>query len=342
MYLLVVLIVCSIVYLIHSKRKFKKKFKKIKQPDELSIVIEKSFYKQITLIESIGEGRFGKVFKGLYYDRLVAVKIFTSDDYDSYKRELDIYKIHCLSRDSILKCVGWDTALINFSTEYWLILDYYKLGSLYDYLQTNVLKKEQFLSIFLSAISGLNHLHDNQEFTVSKPQISHRDFKSKNLLMKNDRTVCIADFGLSLTSNDIYSKQFIKIQVGTKRYFSPEVLDETLDTRKFDSFTLSDIYSFSLVFWEGLNQSEFNSNSGNYCLPYYEFTNNDPSIEEMKKVVNIDNRRPKLFDDENNSDPICNSICEIIRKCWSHKPDERFTAFVIKEKLEDLYSKLNK
>jgi len=31
-----------------------------------------------------------------------------------------------------------------------------------------------------------------------KPAIAHRDFKSKNVLIKSDMTACIADFGLAL------------------------------------------------------------------------------------------------------------------------------------------------
>ena len=31
-----------------------------------------------------------------------------------------------------------------------------------------------------------------------KPSIAHRDFKSKNVLIKSDMTACIADFGLAL------------------------------------------------------------------------------------------------------------------------------------------------
>jgi len=341
-YTLVTSILIGIIYLIYKKRKFKVKFKKRPQPDELSIVIEKSFYKQIIFIENIGVGRFGKVFKGLYYDQLVAVKVFTSNDYDSYKRELDIYKLHSLSRDSILKCIGWDTALVDFSTEYWLVLDYCKLGSLYDYLQNHQLTTDQLLSIMLSAISGLNHLHDTQEFTVSKPGISHRDIKSKNLLMKTDRTVCIADFGLSLTKNEIDSKENIKIQVGTRRYWSPELLDDSLNRLSFKSFCLSDIYSYSLVFWESLNRSVLNPNASNYLLPYYEYTGNDPSINDMIEVVINKKLRPRLLDEDEKKrpievDPICQSICSLIRECWDQNPTKRWNSLKIKEMLNSLF-----
>ena len=32
----------------------------------------------------------------------------------------------------------------------------------------------------------------------AKPSIAHRDFKSKNVLVKSDMTACIADFGLAM------------------------------------------------------------------------------------------------------------------------------------------------
>ena len=99
------------------------------------------------------------------------------------------------------------------------VLDYHELGSLYDYLQRNSLSRDQVLSIMHSAICGLVHLHDLFEFTNSKPAIAHRDLKSKNLLMKTDRTVCIADFGLSVTSKGIESNKYehLIIRSGTKR-----------------------------------------------------------------------------------------------------------------------------
>ena len=39
-------------------------------------------------------------------------------------------------------------------------------------------------------------------------------------------------------------------RVGTIRYLAPEVLDDTLETQKFDAYRCADIYSLGLVLWE--------------------------------------------------------------------------------------------
>jgi activin receptor type-2B len=48
---------------------------------------------------------------------------------------------------------------------------------------------------------GLTHLHEELPACKGdncKPAVAHRDFKSKNVLLKSDLTACIADFGLAL------------------------------------------------------------------------------------------------------------------------------------------------
>lgn len=45
------------------------------------------------------------------------------------------------------------------------------------------------------------HLHEELPASKAdgyKPAVAHRDFKSKNVLLKADLTACIADFGLAL------------------------------------------------------------------------------------------------------------------------------------------------
>lgn len=82
-----------------------------------------------------------------------------------------------------------------------LITDYHERGSLHDYLQTNVLDSLSLLSMALSIASGLTHLHTEIFGTKGKPAISHRDIKSKNILVKNDGQCAIADFGLAVRYN---------------------------------------------------------------------------------------------------------------------------------------------
>ena len=79
-----------------------------------------------------------------------------------------------------------------------------------------------------------------------KPAIAHRDIKTKNILVKQDGTCCIADFGLAVRSD----KKLPDPIKGTKRYMAPEILSKTINRNDFQSFIKVDIYSFGLVLWE--------------------------------------------------------------------------------------------
>ena len=48
--------------------------------------------------------------------------------------------------------------------------------------------------------TGLAHLHDQRivDGLTKKPSIAHRDLKSKNILVRNDFTCIISDFGLAI------------------------------------------------------------------------------------------------------------------------------------------------
>lgn len=83
-------------------------------------------------------------------------------------------------------------------TQMLLITDYHENGSLHDYLKTHVLDPSSLLTLALSATSGLAHLHTEIFGTRGKPAISHRDIKSKNILVKRNGECAIADFGLAV------------------------------------------------------------------------------------------------------------------------------------------------
>lgn len=90
-----------------------------------------------------------------------------------------------------------------------------------------------------SAVNGLEYIHKEIIGTSGKHAIAHRDVKSKNILVKSNGECCIGDLGLAIradwTSNvepasptaRLYEKG--NLQVGTKRYMAPEVLNNTLD-----------------------------------------------------------------------------------------------------------------
>lgn len=70
---------------------------------------------------------------------------------------------------------------------------------------------------------------DSSLILQGKPAIAHRDIKSKNILMKINGSCVIADFGLAVTHSQTTGQLDVgsNPRVGTKRYMSPEVLDET-------------------------------------------------------------------------------------------------------------------
>lgn len=112
------------------------------------------------------------------------------------------------------------------------------------------------------------------------------------------------------------------------RYMAPEVLDETINMRHFDSFKCADIYALGLVYWEIARRCNsggqilcFHSGystsvfcfllAGNNCdrwpqlcsvlgvheeyqLPYFDLVPSDPSIEEMRRVVCEQKLRPNI------------------------------------------------
>lgn len=49
--------------------------------------------------------------------------------------------------------------------------------------------------------------------------------------------------------------------VSTLRYMAPEVLDESINMKHFDSFKCADIYALGLVYWEIARRCNTGGNS---------------------------------------------------------------------------------
>ncbi|KAK3729184.1 hypothetical protein QZH41_000585 [Actinostola sp. cb2023] len=164
----------------------------------LPLLVQRTIAKQVTLIQSVGKGRYGEVWKARWHGEDVAVKIFLSHCETSWMRETEIYQTVLLRHDSILGFVASDIIGSGQVTQMYLITDYHSLGSLYDFLRIHKLDKKVMCKLVFSAAAGIAHLHAEIRGTQGKPMIAHRDIKSKNILVKDSLTCCIADFGLAV------------------------------------------------------------------------------------------------------------------------------------------------
>ncbi|XP_077348108.1 TGF-beta receptor type-1 isoform X4 [Lithobates pipiens] len=311
--------------------------KKIRPSVGLPLLVQRTIARTIVLQESIGKGRFGEVWRGKWRGEEVAVKIFSSREERSWFREAEIYQTVMLRHENILGFIAADNKDNGTWTQLWLVSDYHEHGSLFDYLNRYTVTVEGMLKLSLSTASGLAHLHMEIVGTQGKPAIAHRDLKSKNILVKKNGTCCIADLGLAVRHDSATDTIDIapNHRVGTKRYMAPEVLDDSINMKHFESFKRADIYAMGLVFWEIARRCSIGGIHEDYQLPYYDLVPSDPSVEEMKKVVCEQKLRPNIPNRWQSCEAL-RVMAKIMRECWYANGAARLTALRIKKTLSQL------
>lgn len=80
----------------------------------LPLLVQRSIARQIQLVEIIGKGRFGEVWRGRWRGQPVAVKIFSSRDERSWFREFEIYQTVMLRHSNILGFIAADNKGKNY------------------------------------------------------------------------------------------------------------------------------------------------------------------------------------------------------------------------------------
>ncbi|KAL8214566.1 hypothetical protein R6Q57_004015 [Mikania cordata] len=144
-------------------------------------------------------------------------------------------------------------SLLGFSREgreMILVYEFAFKGSLNDYFENNRkhinLNWAQRIQICLDIAQGINYLHTSMD---DKPRIIHRDIKSENILLDENLSAKVADFGLSKfhPTNQQVSTIYTKNIAGTEVYMDPEYM-ATFKYKKE-----SDIYSFGVVLFEILS-----------------------------------------------------------------------------------------
>lgn len=189
----------------------------------------------------LGEGGFGRVYSGTLEDGAeVAVKLLTKDNQNG-DREF-IAEVEMLSRlhhRNLVKLIG----ICIEGRRRCLVYELVPNGSVESHLHGDdknrgPLDWEARMKIALGAARGLAYLHED-----SNPRVIHRDFKASNVLLEDDFTPKVSDFGLAREATE--GSNHISTRVmGTFGYVAPEY------AMTGHLLVKSDVYSYGVVLLE--------------------------------------------------------------------------------------------
>ncbi|KAL3895357.1 MAG: hypothetical protein SGCHY_004750 [Lobulomycetales sp.] len=184
---------------------------------------------EIQLIERIGRGSFGQVYKALHKptSTFIAVKVLDLDsDHDeiiNVQREINLLST-CQSR-YITRYFG--SRLVD--SNLWVLMDFASGGSLRSVLQSGVIPEPCIAVIAFQVLSALSYLHNSA-------CIIHRDVKAANILLTEEGIVKLCDFGVAgqFTMSCLRRNSF----VGTPYWMPPEIIKRSTYDYKADIWSL--------------------------------------------------------------------------------------------------------
>ncbi|MDD4088226.1 MAG: Stk1 family PASTA domain-containing Ser/Thr kinase [Tissierellia bacterium] len=190
------------------------------------------------IIEKIGGGGMSNVYKAKcnVLNRYVAIKILRdeltqdSDFVDNFKQES--LSAASLAHPNIVNI--YDTG---FEDEtYYIVMEYVKGETLKNYIKKKTrLSEKEALKISRQVAEALKHAHSHN--------IVHRDIKPHNILITEDGTAKVTDFGIARASTSSTINNTSNV-IGSVHYFSPEQARGGYVDEK------SDIYSLGIVMYE--------------------------------------------------------------------------------------------
>ncbi|KIL59270.1 hypothetical protein M378DRAFT_11330 [Amanita muscaria Koide BX008] len=170
------------------------------------------------LLQTLGEGEFGKVKLGLHtaWGEEVAVKLIRRGNVDSavrmskIEREIEVLRI--LKHPNIVRLYD----VIETDKYIGIILEYASGGELFDHILAHrYLRERDAAKLFSQLISGVWYIHQKK--------IVHRDLKLENLLLDRNRNVIITDFGFA-NRFEHRTDDLMQTSCGSPCYAAPELV----------------------------------------------------------------------------------------------------------------------
>mmetsp|Transcript_26850 Transcript_26850/g.84145 ORF Transcript_26850/g.84145 Transcript_26850/m.84145 type:complete len:941 (-) Transcript_26850:90-2912(-) len=257
---------------------------------------------EIVLEDVIGEGTFGRVWRGSWRHSAVAVKEFVfaqaavvggSKQRDELLQEIvgEAGIMAMLRHPKILHLYGCSLTM----QAIWITSELCSRGNLRQVLNDEELElsEETKLKMCVDVAEGMVYLH------ARDPPLIHRDLKTHNLFIHEPYpgqfVVKIGDWG-SARAQSSKSMRTMTHGVGTACWLAPEVIRYARGSKA------SDVYSFGIVLWEIATRNEV----------YPELS----ATQIIAKVAN-ERLRPELPEE-------C-IWAELMQECWADEPEDRPT-----------------
>jgi serine/threonine protein kinase len=202
------------------------------------------------IIDKIGEGGMGAVFKGvdLMLEREVAIKMLRPE----LARQPNVVERFRTEAVTLAKLNHPNVATLHSffrqGEDFFMVMEFVRGQTLDEVIKTQgAMSCGRAVELFCMALEGIDHAH--------KMGIIHRDIKPANMMLTETDSIKVMDFGIArVLGTDRLTRAGHLI--GTVEYMSPEqVRGEETDAR-------SDIYSLGILLYEMLTgRVPFNSAS---------------------------------------------------------------------------------